>query len=315
MRRLPAAAPAVVLALSVLVAGCAPASAPHPAAGRAEGPAAGSPPAAVGTAVRTAPATPAATPRGTATVQLARLAVKGRAPKTGYDRAEFGAAWLDTDRNGCDTRNDILRRDLADVALDPRTHGCVVTEGLLRDPYTGATVTFSRGVGTEVDIDHVVALGDAWVTGAFAWEIRKRAAFANDPMNLLAVDASANRQKGDGDAATWLPGNKRFRCSYVARQIAVKAKYGLWVTPAERDALARVLTACPGRPRIPDSGAPVIAPLRLSDPTEAVRPTGHGTVAYANCDQARAAGAAPLHRGDPGYSPGLDGDHDGIACE
>jgi hypothetical protein len=243
-------------------------------------------------------------PGGPAARQLTRLEVKGRAPMTGYDRAQFGAAWLDTDRNGCDTRNDMLTRDLEHRSYDPRTRGCVVLSGVLDDPFTGRSIEFRKGDGNLVDVDHVVALGNAWATGAFRWEIRKRAAFANDPMNLLAVDASANRQKGDGDAATWLPGNKSFRCEYVARQVGVKSKYGLWVTPAEKDATARVLASCPGQPRVRDSGAPVLAPLSLSE-----------SDAFASCAEARAAGAAPLRRGDPGYSLSLDGDRDGIACE
>jgi uncharacterized protein DUF1524/excalibur calcium-binding domain-containing protein len=243
--------------------------------------------------------------------QLATLEVKGRAPMTGYDRDRFGAAWLDADRNGCDTRNDILRRDLRRRAYDPHTHGCVVVSGLLHNPYTNSHIDFVKGDGSLVDIDHVVALGNAWVTGGFRWEIRKRAALANDPMNLLAVDASANRQKGDGDAATWLPSNKSYRCQYVARQIGVKAKYGLWVTPPEKDAMSRILTGCPDRPAVPDSGAPVLAPLRLSEPSES---SGDGA-GYGNCDEARADGAAPVRRGDPGYSTSLDGDGDGVACE
>ncbi|HET9499118.1 MAG TPA: HNH endonuclease family protein, partial [Marmoricola sp.] len=186
--------------------------------------------------------------RGTALAALATLPVKGRAPMTGYDRDRFGTAWLDADRNGCDTRNDMLRRDLADRVVEAGTNGCVVLSGVLADPYTGSRVPFERGGGADVDIDHVVALGNAWVTGAFRWDIRKRAALANDPLELLAVDASANRQKGDGDAATWLPSHKSYRCAYVARQVVVKHKYGLWVTAPEKAAMQRVLTACPGQP-------------------------------------------------------------------
>ena len=264
--------------------------------------------------------------RGTAADQLATLEVKGRAPMTGYDRDRFGAAWLDTDRNGCDTRNDTLTRDLTRRAYDAGTHGCVVLSGILADPYTGSRIRFTKGDGNLVDIDHVVALGNGWVTGGFRWEIRKRAAFANDPMNLLAVDASANRQKGDGDAATWLPSAKGFRCAYVARQVGVKAKYGLWVTAAERDAMARILDTCPTEPSVPDSGAPVLAPLNLSEPTpspsgspvgseEPDSDGGTGGEGFANCDEARAAGATPVRRGDPGYDTSLDGDGDGVACE
>jgi hypothetical protein len=276
--------------------------------------------------VPTPKASSAPADRSTALGQLETLPVKGRAPRTGYERGRFGSAWLDTDRNGCDTRNDILRRDLTRQAVDPDTFGCVVLAGTLHGPYTGDRIRFVKGDGNLVDVDHVVALGNAWVTGAFAWELRKRAAFANDPMNLLAVDASANRQKGDGDAATWLPPAKTFRCSYVARQIGVKAKYGLWVTPAEGEAMARVLAACPDQPRFPDSGAPVVAPLNLresSDPAVDGRPEPGatskthpgGSLTYRSCDEARAAGAAPLHLGDPGYTTRLDGDRDGVACE
>ncbi len=247
---------------------------------------------------------------------MATLRVKGRAPMTGYDRDQFGQAWLDTNRNGCDTRNDILARDLTARA----TRHCVVESGTLQDPYTGTPIRFVRGDGDLVDIDHVVALGNAWATGAAGWDIRKRAALANDPMNLLAVDAGANRQKGDGDAATWVPSNKPYRCAYVARQVAVKAKYGLWATGPERQAMARVLSGCPGQGLPPDSGAPVWSPIGVNVPSRApadsAAPATHnGRVYYPNCDAARAAGAAPVHRGDPGYGPHLDRDGDGVACE
>ncbi|GAA2444846.1 HNH endonuclease family protein [Streptomyces macrosporus] len=183
---------------------------------------------------------------GTALEAVSSLTVKGRAPRTGYDRDDFGSAWIDTDDNGCGTRDDILRRDLTDVSL--RSDGCEVLSGTLEeDPYTGRTVTFRRG-SSRVDIDHVVALSDAWQKGAADWPERRRVAFANDPLNLLAVSAAANRGKGDGDAATWLPADKSFRCPYVARQVAVKEKYGLWVTRAERAAMVRVLTTCPDEP-------------------------------------------------------------------
>ena len=245
---------------------------------------------------------------------LASLPVKGRAPMTGYDRARFGQEWADADRNGCDTRNDILARDLTQVDLEPGTQDCVVRSGVLADPYTGRLVGYDHGDGTQVDIDHVVSLGNAWATGAFRWPIKKRAALANDPMNLLAVDASANRSKSDGDAATWLPPDKSYRCRLVARQIAVKAKFGLWVTPAEGDAMRRVLSSCLDQ-RVPrDSGAPVLVPLNIVDPWAEAGP-GAAEGAFENCDAARAAGAAPVHRGEPGYGAHLDGDGDGTACE
>ncbi|MFF5716802.1 HNH endonuclease family protein [Streptomyces buecherae] len=190
---------------------------------------------------------------------LDALAVKGRAPRTGYERGEFGRAWTDTDRNGCGTRDDILRRDLKDVRF--RDGKCVVVAGtLVSDPYTGRDVAYRRG-RSKVDIDHVVALSDAWQKGAGRWPRGKRVAFANDPLNLIAVEASANRRKSDGDAATWLPANTGYRCPYVARQVAVKKKYGVWVTRAEKDAMARVLRGCP-RTALPVGTAPTDAPGR-----------------------------------------------------
>jgi hypothetical protein len=170
------------------------------------------------------------------------LATKGRAPKTGYERDMFGSGWGEID--GCDTRNVILQRDLTDTKLD----GCLVLSGVLFDPYTGETIEFQRGENSNaVQIDHVVALSDAWQKGAQYFEPETRKQLANDPLNLLAVDGAANQQKSDGDAATWLPANKPFRCEYVARQITVKYKYDLWVTDAEKQAMQKVLDTCPER--------------------------------------------------------------------
>ena len=196
---------------------------------------------------------------GTALAAIPRLTVKGRAPKTGYTRDQFGQTWFDTDRNGCDTRNDTLRRDLSSRQMK---NACKVLAGTLApDPYTGTSIRFVYGGASEVDIDHVVALSDAWQKGAAGWPAGKRLALANDPLNLLAVDASTNRSKGDGDTATWLPPNKAYRCTYVARQVAVKGKYGLWVTSAERDAMIRVLSSCPTMPLPGPGSAPTVAAL------------------------------------------------------
>ncbi|MGN7201430.1 HNH endonuclease family protein [Arthrobacter sp. SAFR-044] len=178
--------------------------------------------------------------------QLDGIPVKGRAPKTGYTRDEFGPAWSDTDHNGCDTRNDVLARDLTDETFKPGTHNCVVTTGSLADKYTGTTIRFIRGQDTSnaVQIDHVVPLSDAWQKGAQQLSAGQREELANDPLNLMATDGPTNSAKGDKDAATWLPPNRAFRCEYVARQTAVKAKYSLWVTQAEHDAIIGVLKAC-----------------------------------------------------------------------
>jgi hypothetical protein len=172
---------------------------------------------------------------------------KGRAAKTGYTRAQFGQTWADVDRNGCDTRNDILKRDLTAEVFKEKTRDCVVVSGTLIDPFSGETIKFVRGnvSSMEVQIDHVVALSNAWQTGAFKLSIKERTAFANDPLNLLAVKGRLNSQKGDGDAATWLPPLKSYRCDYVARQIAVKIKYRLWFTAPEKEAMVRILKSCP----------------------------------------------------------------------
>jgi hypothetical protein len=187
---------------------------------------------------------------GKAADVLAELSVKGRAPKTGYERSQFGNGWRSL--NGCDTRNVILHRDLTHTTVNNK---CQITSGTLNDPYTGKTISFVRSADTSADIqiDHVVALGDAWQKGAQQLSEAERENLANDPLELLAVDGPANQQKSDGDAATWLPPNKAFRCQYVARQIAVKKKYQLWVTSAEKDAMSRVLATCPGQ-TLPSKG-------------------------------------------------------------
>ena len=176
---------------------------------------------------------------------LNNLEVKGRAPKTGYARSQF-PHWSDPDRNGCDARNDTLKRDLTNITYKVGTRDCKVIAGQLLDPFSGKVITFST-TKVVIDIDHVVALSNAWQTGAAYFDKSKRSQIANDPLNLLAVDSKLNRQKGDGDAATWLPPSKAFRCEYVARQVAVKAKYGLWVTQPEKVAIDKILSTCVGQ--------------------------------------------------------------------
>lgn len=189
------------------------------------------------------PSAPAPQPAvALATTVLEQLPVKGRAPNTDYRRVQFGDGWILV--GNCSTREIILNRDL----VNPTIGGsCKVASGTLNDPYTGTTIAFQRGPSTSdlVQIDHVVALSNAWQTGAQLLTVDQRVALANDPLELLAVDGKANQAKSDGDAATWLPANKAFRCQYVARQIAVKAKYQLWVTQSEKDAMQRVLADCP----------------------------------------------------------------------
>lgn len=180
-----------------------------------------------------------------AKASLASIPVKGRAPKTGYARTQFGQAWADTDRNGCDTRNDILGRDLVSPVFKPGTRDCLVLSGTFHDPYTGKTIDFQRGERSgDVQIDHVVPLSDAWQKGAQQWTAQRRLEFANDPANLRAMDGPSNQEKGDADLATWLPPNKPFRCEYAVTIVEVKAAYGLWMTDAEHGKAAELLSAC-----------------------------------------------------------------------
>ncbi|MFC0582744.1 GmrSD restriction endonuclease domain-containing protein [Micrococcoides hystricis] len=285
---------------------------------------------------------------GTALSAAHQLTVKGRAPKTGYDRANFGQRWADIDRNGCDQRNDILRRDLQNVVIKAGTQGCVVMSGSFLEPFAGTQRSFQRGPSSsqEIHIDHVVALSDAWQKGAQQWSQDKRTQFGNDFLNLLAVDGRLNQQKGDSDAASWLPPNKAYRCPYVARQVAVKQKYGLWVTAAEQDAMVRVLSSCPNEklptsaaiPRDTDAPVSKSAPRSTPKPTPATKkpqpkpkavqpapkpqplvgtPQQDGTdPRFGTCKEANAAGYGPYVQGrDVEYYWYRDRDKDGVACE
>ena len=288
---------------------------------------------------------------GTALAMLEELKVKGRAPKTGYDADLF--KWRsDADHNGCDTRNDVLRRDLRDITIKVGTKGCVVIAGDLNDKYKGETYAFDRDPNN-IDVDHIIARSNAWQTGAAKFDEDTLKEFGNDPLNLLAVSSSLNRQKGDGDAATWLPPAKSYRCEYVARQIAIKHKYDLWVVKAEKSAMKRVLSTCSNRPAFtkdvawpePGEGDNVKtaedaskkkassskkpSSKRKSSSGSGANSAGSssrssgtrsgsgssGSVYFKNCTAARDAGAAPVHRGEPGYASHLDRDGDGVGCE
>jgi Protein of unknown function (DUF1524) len=181
--------------------------------------------------------------------EMEALPVKGWDRVRDFDRARFGEPWSDDvnvefGHNGCNTRDDILRRDLADLQVRPGT--CFAESGILHDPYTGATIVFTRGPNTSpaVQIDHVVALSDAWYKGARLWDDQRRRDFANDPRNLLAVGGQDNFDKAFRDAASWLPPNVAFRCAFVARQVEVKTDYQLWVSGREKDAMRSVLRGC-----------------------------------------------------------------------
>lgn len=184
-----------------------------------------------------------------ARAQLERLPVRGWDRTSDFRRSQFGEAWSDDvnvefGHNGCNTRDDILRRDLRELVVRPMT--CYAQSGTLEDPYTGVRIDFVRGPQTSnsVEIDHVVSLADAWYKGARAWDPQRRLDFANDPRNLLAVSPQANFDKAFRDAASWLPPNPAFRCEFAARQVEVKTAYGLWLSAKEKSALSDLLARC-----------------------------------------------------------------------
>ncbi|WP_284328402.1 GmrSD restriction endonuclease domain-containing protein [Demequina litorisediminis] len=264
---------------------------------------------------------------------LMALDVRDAASSDGYAREQFGDGWVDVDRNGCGTRDDMLALRLDNTET---SGSCAITSGDLADPFTGEWIHFERGGSSEVDIDHLVALSAAWTTGAQDLTYSERVTFANDPLNLEPVDAGENRSKGDDDAAEWLPPAEEFRCEYVARQVAVKTKYGLWVTPAERAAMVDVLERCPGQ-ELPAAGdQPVIASglgeapehVEAAEPAQTSKPksteesaAGSGASEgdldprYEYCNRLP-AGLGPYVKGvDPEYDWYTDRDGDGVVCE
>lgn len=247
---------------------------------------------------------------GTALAALATLPVAPDSSMDGYSRAQFGSAWSDDNgdldgHNGCDTRNDILRRDLHSVTIDAGSHGCTVLTGTLDDPYTATTIHFVRGPESAlVQIDHVVALGDAWETGAPDIGAAQRLNLANDPLNLLAVQGAANDRKGDADAAGWLPTNGAEDCPYVARQIAVKVKYQLWVTAGEQASMAGVLNGCPTQLLPTASATPLAAATAMqTSRTPAPVPVRPAPVTPAPATHAAAPAPAPAPAPPPAQHP------------
>lgn len=191
---------------------------------------------------------------GAISAELAKVKVIPSRPNVpGYDRScrkghgcSFGPAWKDVDRNGCDTRDDVLKAQLTAVKLRDGSR-CIVAAGTLHDPYTGRTVEFVKSQAFRVQIDHVYPLGRAWDMGAASWTAERRLEFANDQaINLLAVDGSANESKGDQGPGEWLPLNKAFRCAYVLRYLQVAKKYDLPVTAADADAAREIAPTCGG---------------------------------------------------------------------
>jgi hypothetical protein len=186
-----------------------------------------------------------------ASAALTALPVGEKTPLDGYERGcgegegcVFGPAWADVDRNGCDQRNDVLHRDLADVQVREGTQDCVVIAGILDDPYSGAVVPFVKADAAEVPVDHVVPLAAAWVQGAAGWPVEQRQAFANELGNLIATTRAQNSSKGDSTAEEWAPPDPAYGCSYATVVITVKDRYALAVTPAEAAALEELLATC-----------------------------------------------------------------------
>jgi hypothetical protein len=186
--------------------------------------------------------------RGRARALIQQVATKGRGPKTGYRRDQFGYAWMDGvpgvpfGRNGCDTRDDVLKRDGQDLTYRSGSD-CVVTAMTLDDPYTGRVIDWTKAKATTVQIDHVMPLSYDWQMGAAYWTKTKREQIANDPLNLLPVDGPSNGAKSDSGPASWLPPNKQVRCAYAVRIAQVSLKYQLPVTAADKQAM---LTQCAG---------------------------------------------------------------------
>lgn len=311
--------------------------------------AASSAPAETPSATTTAEATVAPAASSEALSALNELKVAARGTMSDYDREGLFGGWIDADGDCEDTRQEILHRDLDDVVS---ADGCTVDSGVLdTDPYTDTTIKFARGPATssDVQIDHVVSLGNAWITGARNLSQSQRVELANDPLNLLAVDGPTNQAKSDKPADAWLPPNVDFRCEFVAIQIAVKAKYELWVTAPEKTAMTEVLADCEGQEvptaavfvdieanapaAVKEAPKPAPAPVQKAPEPVAPEPVAPAPVApapqpepvpaapaapaaaFANCSAAKAAGAAPLYAGSPGYAPKLDRDGDGVACE
>ncbi|NMW64191.1 HNH endonuclease [Mobiluncus mulieris] len=174
--------------------------------------------------------------------ELCSLRLRQDSGPGGYKRDFFGG-WKDLDHDGCDTRAEILARDFRHARFDS-AKPCRLVGGVFHDPYTGKTTSFTAAPGAVVQIDHVVALGDAWASGANQWSNTQRQKYANDPAVLLAADGKANQDKGKLAADGWMPQNKSFRCAYARQQINIKYRWDLSVTPPERQALLLALSRC-----------------------------------------------------------------------
>lgn len=267
----------------------------------------------LGTSVATAQTgEPSATPvvkAGSINAQSALAKLPGKSETgSGYARSKF-RHW--TTKGGCDTRARVLKQESSKrVTTSGR---CTVRSGAWLSRYDGLTYTSASGL----DVDHVVPLAEAWRSGAKKWNTATRTAYANDmgyKGSLMAVSASSNRSKGDRDPQAWMPTQSSYRCTYAKTWIAVKYRWRLAIDSGERAAIASVLQSdC--------SNLAMKLPKRASVKTGgstgggSTKPSGSGSAYYKNCDAARAAGAAPVYAGDPGYGRHLDRDGDGVGCE
>lgn len=173
----------------------------------------------------------------TAVSRLNSLTVAAESHHASYDRDLF-PHWI-TITGSCNTREQVLKRDGSDVAVDG---SCYPTTGSWYSPFDGATWT----TPADVDIDHMVPLAEAWSSGAWAWSASRRQAYANDlgGPELWAVTDNVNQSKGDRDPAGWQPPLSSFRCTYARAWVQVKWYYSLTVDSAEEAALTGMLATC-----------------------------------------------------------------------
>ncbi len=228
-----------------------------------------------------------------------------------YSRSKF-AEWSDADRDGCDTREEVL---IEEARVKPRVgSGCRLYGGRWVSVYDRTTTGSPSGL----DIDHMVPLAEAWGSGARSWNAASRARFANDlgyGGSLIAVSASSNRSKSDRDPAAWMPTNTAYRCDYAKTWVATKWRWGLSADAAEKSSLTRALSSC----RTMQINKPARAnPVRVpGGGPDGDAGSGGGTdTRYATCAQAKAHGLGPYVKGrDREYGWYRDGDGDGIVCE
>jgi hypothetical protein len=200
------------------------------------------------------PAPPGVPSTATAKTELASLVVAAAGSQSGYSRDLF-PTW-NTISGTCNTRETVLKRDGTNVVVDS---ACAATSGTWVSPYDGATWT----AASDLDIDHLVPLSNAWKSGASAWTTAQRQAFANDLVNpqLLAVTDNVNESKSDSGPEDWKPPLSKcsyelsdrhvtdlvvasYYCTYAKMWVKVKSVYSLTITTAEKAALTSMLATC-----------------------------------------------------------------------